>query len=131
MTAAGDILRLARLEVETFEEERRRLDSQRSNLIDRDPNFIKIKTTMLHELFEKETAFEVAVTKWTDSLGERGRSGEADLSKFAEKAKSLAKRSASAQQEIASDVKDAEVMSVTGNAYSKVGISVKYVRTRQ
>ena len=126
MKAAGDLLRLARLELETFEEERRRLDSQRSNLIaasNSDPNFIKIKSTLLHELFEKETAFEAAVSKWTDSLEERGRSGRADLSKFAEKAKSLTETSASAQHEIASVVREAEVISATGNAYSKV----KYV----
>ena len=126
MTAAGDVLRLARLEIEAFEEERRQLDSQRSNLIaanNNDPNFIKTKTTLLHELLEKETAFEAIVSRWTDSLEERGRSGtgKASLSKFAEKAKSLAEGSTSAKQEIASHMTDAEVISATGIAYSKVG----------
>ena len=126
MTAAGDVLRLARLEIEAFEEERRQLDSQRSNLIaanNNDPNFIKTKTTLLLDLLEKETAFEAIVSRWTDSLEERGRSGsgKASLSKFAEKAKYLAEGSTSAKQEIASHMTDAEVISATGIAYSKVG----------
>ena len=67
-SAAGDLLRLARLESEAFEEEGRRLDSRRSNLTNggkSDSKFIKTKTTMLRELFEKESAFEEAVKKWT------------------------------------------------------------------
>ena len=126
MTAAGDVLRLARFELEAFEEERRQLDSQGSNLIaaNSDPNFIKTKTTLLHELLEKETAFEASVSRWTYSLEERERSGsgKTSLSKFAEKAESLAKGSASAKQEIASHMTEAEVISATGIAYSKVGI---------
>ena len=127
MTAAGDVLRLARFELEAFEEERRQLDSQGSNLIaanNSDPNFIETKTTLLHELLEKETAFEASVSRWTDSLEERERSGsgKTSLSKFAEKAKSLAEGSASAKQEIGSHMTEAEVISATGIAYSKVGI---------
>ena len=68
-SAAGDLLRLARLESEAFEEEGRRLDSRRSNLTNAagksDSKFIKTKTTMLRELFEKESVFEEAVKKWT------------------------------------------------------------------
>ena len=68
--SAGDLLRLARLELEAFEEEGRQLDSRRSNLTNAgksDSNFIKTKTIMLRELFEKESAFEVALNKWTGS----------------------------------------------------------------
>ena len=67
-SAAGDLLRLARLELEAFEEEGRQLDSRRGNLTDAGNSgskFIKTKTTMLRELFEKESAFEVALKKWT------------------------------------------------------------------
>ena len=44
----------------------------------------------------------------------------AKLSKFAEKAKSLAERSTSARQDIANDVQDVEAASAAGNAYFKV-----------
>ena len=53
-------------------------------------------------------------------MEERGRGGRADLSRFSEKAKSLAERSTSARQEIANDVQDVEVASAAGNAYFKV-----------
>ena len=124
MTATGEVLRLARLEVEAFEEERRQLDSQRCNLISASNNdpYDKTKATFLHELSEREADFEAAINKWNDLKEERDQSGKADLTKFAEKAKDLAERSASAQVEILSYVKEVEVVSTTGNAYSKVGI---------
>ena len=63
-------------------------------------------------------------------MEERGRNGRADLSKFAEKAKSLAERSSSARQEIAGDVKNAEVATGTAEAYSEVGRRIYgYVQT--